>query len=311
MDLRYIHYITTIARLGSISLAANELFIAQPSLSQRLKRYEDELGHPIFTRTPKGLVLTREGEIFLETARQMERLERSMRQRLEDTSDDYLSGTVVFGLSASRALVLLPLVLPKLKELYPGIKIKVEEGRTKQLVSILKMGNIDLAFMIPPLSDNSVDCQVFTKEEILLAVPKAYGTRSLAHAREGSIPWITLEELSQYPFLLYDDSNRLCDFTRELFLKEGFSPRESQTFKDISVLIGLASAGMGILILPEMFTDRKYNLDYYSIGPKGCFRPLGLAYPPGFYRSRATCCFARLMIDILLEEQKKIRKEYR
>ena len=72
MDIRYIHYIRTIAKLGSISLAANELFISQPSLSQRLRQYEDDLGYPIFFRTQKGLVLTREGEIFLKTARQIE-----------------------------------------------------------------------------------------------------------------------------------------------------------------------------------------------------------------------------------------------
>ena len=305
MDIRYIHYIRTIAKLGSISLAANELFISQPSLSQRLRQYEDDLGYPIFFRTQKGLVLTREGEIFLKTARQIENLERSMRQQLADDSEHPV-GTVRFGLSASRAPVLLPLILSQLQQHYPGIEVQIEEGRTKQLESVLKMGTIDLAFLVPPLKDDSIECHIFSKEEIVLAVPKVYNTRSRSHPSQGSLPWINLKDLSEYPFLLYDSNNRLCDFTKQLFLKEQFLPVSHQTFKDIRVLIGLARAGMGILVLPEAYADPKYELDYYSIGPQGSFRSLGLGYPPGLYRSKATECFAQFFINLLNRKQSTI-----
>ena len=84
MDIKNIRYLFAIEELKSISAAAKRLYISQPTLSQFLKKYEDDLGYPIFIRTKQGLKLTREGTVFLDTAREILRLERDMRSRLAD-----------------------------------------------------------------------------------------------------------------------------------------------------------------------------------------------------------------------------------
>ena len=102
MDIKNIRYLFAIEELKSISAAAKRLYISQPTLSQFLKKYEDDLGYPIFIRTKQGLKLTREGTVFLDTAREILRLERDMRSRLADEAGT-VSGSVIFAVSAQRA----------------------------------------------------------------------------------------------------------------------------------------------------------------------------------------------------------------
>ena len=112
MDIKNIRYLFAIEELKSISAAAKRLYISQPTLSQFLKKYEDDLGYPIFIRTKQGLKLTREGAVFLDTAREILRLERDMRNRLADQAGA-VSGAVIFAVSAQRAPFLMPQVLPE------------------------------------------------------------------------------------------------------------------------------------------------------------------------------------------------------
>ena len=309
MELKYIHYLQAIAARKSISAAARVLYVSQPTLSQCLKKYEEELGYPIFSRTKQGLIPTREGQIFLDTATRMQSLERSMRNRLEDESQS-ISGTVVFGLSSNRAPFLLPLVLPEFHRRYPQIQVRIVEGRTRDLEHALEQGTIDLGFLIPPLRSPEISYEVFGQEELLLAVPRAYQLGELAHRKEGGLPWVALKDLADYPFLLYDTHNRLCDFIQELFLRESFSPGKSLTFHSIATISSLASAGMGVTVLPEMFAASHFQLDYYSIGPEGCCRQLSLGYPPHLYRSRPARLFARILAETLAKERESFRKQY-
>lgn len=148
MDVKNIHYLFAIEELGSISAAAKRMYISQPSLSQFLKKYEDDLGYPIFIRTKQGLKLTCEGAMFLDTARSILRLERDMRNRLADASGS-MSGSMIFAVSAQRAPFLLPRVLPEFYQKYPGVNVEIVEGRTKDLEDQLKKGTIDLGLIIP------------------------------------------------------------------------------------------------------------------------------------------------------------------
>lgn len=309
MDLKNISYLFTIDELKSISAASKRLFISQPSLSQFLKKYEDDLGYPIFMRTKQGLKLTYEGGIFLDTARSMLQLEQDMRRRLADQSSE-LTGTIAFALSVQRAPFLLPRVLPEFNRRYPQVVVKIVEGRTKVLENELQKGNIDLGILVPPLACQTLDCETLMEEEIVLAVPKTMPMDSRVHREPGRLPWIDFSQLSDYPFLLYDRNNRMCDFINELFDRCQFQPAKALIYRNLTVIARLASAGMGITFLPETYVDPSYELNYYSIGEKGCFRPIALGYPSSRYRSCAVAQFSRLLKESLLAEQAAFRKRY-
>lgn len=309
MDIKNINYLFAIEELKSISAASKRLYISQPTLSQFLKKYEDDLGSPIFIRTKQGLKLTGEGRIFLDTARNILELERDMRNRLADMTEN-LNGTIVFAVSAQRAPFLLPHVLPEFSRRYPQMKVNIVEKRTKDLEYELQKGSIDLGILIPPLTNHALDCEVFMDEEIVLAVPRDMPLTAQIHRQPGRLPWIDPKELADNTFLLYDINNRLYDFANELFSRCQFRPARSLTFQNLTLIARLASAGMGITFLPETFTDPSYQLDYYSIGGEGCSRPLALGYPFSHYRSVGVRQFSMLLKETLLAEQAAFRKRY-
>lgn len=309
MDIKNISYLFAIDELKSISAASKRLFISQPSLSQFLKKYEDDLGYPIFIRTKQGLKLTYEGEIFLDTARNMLQLEHDMRRRLADQSGQ-MSGTIVFALSVQRAPFLLPHVLPEFNRRFPDVTVKIVEGRTKILEHELQKGTIDLGILVPPLINQSLPCETLLEEELVLAIPKSMPVNSLAHRTPGRLPWMELAQLEDCKFLLYDINNRMCDFIDELFDRCQFRPARSMTFRNLTVIARLASAGMGITFLPETYIDPSYELNYYSVGEHGCFRPIALGYPSSRYRSCAVRQFSKLLKESLQAEQAAFRKRY-
>lgn len=310
MDLKYVSYIQAIARAGSVTAAARELYMTQPALSMSLKKYEEELGYPIFLRTSRGLTLTREGEIFLDTASRMLGLERAMFSRLSDDSGE-MEGHVIFGLSQNRAPWMLPQILPAYHGRYPKVRLELVEGRTKELVHKLERGEIDLGFLIPPLESREIACEQFMKEELLFAVPKAYGITTEGRVSASGLPWLTLEELADYPFLLYHEDNRVQDFVRELFQNSRLYPEQRMIVGGIASLARLASSGMGAAVLPEGFIEPQFELDYFSIGQEGYFRDLALGYPSDTYRSRPVQLFAEMVVEVMQENHRVLQKRYK
>ena len=110
MDLRELDYIVTVANEGSISRAAEKLFMAQSSLSQAVRPFEQDLGTPIFVRTARGVRPTSAGEAFIFHARQILQQYQEARSEASDI-ENLKGGTVIFGISTYRGTYLLPPVL--------------------------------------------------------------------------------------------------------------------------------------------------------------------------------------------------------
>lgn len=309
IDIKNIQYLFAIEELGSVSAAARRLFISQPTLSQFLKKYEDDLGCPIFIRTKQGLKLTAEGAVFLDTARNILSLEQDMKNRLADMSGS-MAGSVTFAVSAQRAPFLLPGFLPEFCRKYPDITVRIVEGRTKDLEHELKKGVLDLGILIPSPGTAVPSCQAVLEEEIVLAVPEGLCLCAEVHKVPGRLPWIDPRDLKDAPFLLYDSSNRLYDFAAELFFQYGFKPEKAMTFKNLTLIARLASAGMGVTFLPDGFIRPDYRLRYYSIGQEGRFRTLALGYPAERYRSHAVQAFSGFLTDALHAQQDAFHAAY-
>ena len=101
MELRELEYVTAIADAGSLSKAADRLYLAQSSLSQFLNRLESELGTKLFVRTSGGVRPTLSGEIYIRSARQILRQYRMMRAEVQDMERPS-EGRIDFGISSFR-----------------------------------------------------------------------------------------------------------------------------------------------------------------------------------------------------------------
>ncbi len=123
---KHFFYLQAIERAGSITEAANQVFISQPALSQVVKQVETELGAPIFDRSSSPLRLTQVGRVYLDTVRQLTAIQERMINHINDIKGE-VYGTIRLGISLQRGVQILPRVLPEFLRRYPHIHVGLEE----------------------------------------------------------------------------------------------------------------------------------------------------------------------------------------
>src|SRR5919206_4359130 len=170
MELRQLLYFERVAELGSFTRAAQSLHLVQPALSQQVAALEREVGLPLFHRQARGVRLTEAGERLLPYARrvlgEVGRAQQALGQMRE-----LRTGRVVFGLTPSATLSLLPEILERFRALYPAVEVQVVEEMTDALVEQLLDGRLDLAIVSFPVEDPRAETRPLFEEQLALVVP--------------------------------------------------------------------------------------------------------------------------------------------
>jgi DNA-binding transcriptional LysR family regulator len=142
------------ARLGSVQAAARHLFLAQPTVSLRLKSLQDELGVRVFERAGALLRLSADGEaLFAHAITITDELGR-MRERAAATGT--VHGTVKVGMPETFAVTCLPLVLKDLAARYPRLRLELSVANSWQLEEELREHRLDLAFLVHPADGTAI-----------------------------------------------------------------------------------------------------------------------------------------------------------
>lgn len=146
MTSRQIQYIITTYEEGSISKAAQKLFVSQPALSQSIQLVERELGAPIFDRRHSPLTLTYAGERYVAAAMAFQQLELNLQHEISDIQNEQC-GWFRVGISMLHGATLLPKILPQFMEKYPRVEMKIVEKGSNSLAPLLTQNLIDIAFL--------------------------------------------------------------------------------------------------------------------------------------------------------------------
>ena len=144
MNMKQALYFKTIAKYGTITAAAKQLYISQPSLSQTLRQIEDEAGTPLFDRSTSPFHLTYAGERYLRAVEAMLEIETQLKEEIESIRRDD-GGRLRLGISITRAMQVLPDVIPIFTKAYPNVTIELTEAASASLEGLLQKGQIDLA----------------------------------------------------------------------------------------------------------------------------------------------------------------------
>ena len=155
MNFRQLEYILAVKEAGHFRRAADLCYVSQATLSEMIKRLEDELEIQIFDRTRSPVVPTIEGEQVIKRAKSIIMGSNQLKQ-LKSTLRGRLSGTLIIGVIPTIAPLLLPLVIKPFVNKYPDIKLKIKEATTDQLISDLELEKIDAAILATPLVDNDL-----------------------------------------------------------------------------------------------------------------------------------------------------------
>ena len=142
MDIRVLKYFLAVAREQSYSVAAERLFLSQPTLSQQIKDLDEELGKTLFIRSNKGVTLTEEGMILRKRAEEIVELLDKTEQEVRH-SNDVVSGKVYIGAGETYAIKLIADTAQRLQETYPDISYSLYSGDGTDVLERLDKGLVD------------------------------------------------------------------------------------------------------------------------------------------------------------------------
>lgn len=245
MELRHLRYFVSIAELGSVSRAAEKLFIAQPALSSQIHQLEEEVGAALFVRLPRGVRLTQAGESFFVDAKAiLVRAEQASVRARERQSGE--RSTFRLGLVPISTHSVLPGLLKSVCDSGLSASIEAREMITSRQILALRNDEIDLGLARPGEDSAALETVAAIDDPYCLVVhpghPLAKGCGPLAlktAAREHFVGFTRFREADYY------------DRTTALCVEAGFTPdirHEASQFVNVLALVAL---GLGVAIVPK------------------------------------------------------------
>lgn len=250
MDLKEFSYLITLAENGSVSKAADQLFMAQSSLSQFLHQYESELGVKLFVRTSKGIRPTRNGAVFIGHLKKLMTDYQRAKNELWDC-ENLKGGRVTLGISSFRGRRILPIILKRFYEKYPDVQVDVVEENIMKLEDLLLDGQLDLAVVAMPSAKLKREITFLKKDEIFIVTNRNHSVMEIAHRREHTPSWwIDLKDAAKFKFILSDHTTMLGTISRIYSTRKSYNMRSSTaTLRQTCGLYGSGGIGPGLYLL--------------------------------------------------------------
>jgi DNA-binding transcriptional LysR family regulator len=243
VELRHLRYFIAVAEELHFGRAAIRLHLAQPPLSQQIRRLEDLLGYPLFTRTSRSVRLTPAGEAYLERAR---RLLLSAQRDLDEARAIARgeSGSLHFGFVGSAMLTSLPAALRAYREAFPRVELILSESFTSRVTQGLQEGSLDIGILRDGDPAEDIHIETLFTEPFVAVVPAQH---PLATRR-----WLSPVALRDEPFIFYPANAGSRAFEKPMSICEehGFRPRIVQTGTHWLTIMRLVGTGLGVSIAP-------------------------------------------------------------
>lgn len=206
------------------------------------------------------------------------------------------AGRVDFGISTFRGGYLLPPALCRFCQRYPNIQVEIREENSMALEQLLIEGQLDLALIALPPVKLKDQVELLLQDEILLVVSHDHPVNALSREcvlDTGEVRrYVDVEDTMAYDYILSDYDTILGSLSRAAFSQRGLLPKVRNGNLTAPFAAAMARAGLGIAFTYRSCREDYPHTQYYSIGPEGVFLDLGLAFPPGNYRSRAALALA-------------------
>ncbi|MGA3673830.1 LysR family transcriptional regulator [Lysinibacillus agricola] len=245
MDFRQLHYFKEIVKQGSISKAAEVLHIAQPPLSQLLKKLENDLGTTLIHRYRQKWELTETGEILYQYANQMLMQIQDVKQRIQEIEQG-IGGTVSIGVSSTCSNMLIDYV-STFRTQYPNVKMNIVTGNSEELLKRLEQREIDVALLLRLGNSKQYEMKILKKQPTAVIIPTSWATSF-------SSQHVTIEQIAQFPFIMLGAMEGLS-FNEDLFKAfdvHQIKPNIIIECKDIGMVVALVSRGLGLSVIPRM-----------------------------------------------------------
>ncbi|WP_088042655.1 LysR family transcriptional regulator [Bacillus sp. EAC] len=287
MELLQLKYFQTVAKLEHITKAAEELQIAQPSLSKTITRLENDLGVPLFDRQRRQIKLNNFGKAFLSRVdNALMELEEGRRE-LEDLAS-LKKGSITLASSISK---ILPDLMSAFLSEYPDVHFRQVIKPISTMKKQLDDGEIDLCISSIPFEDPDIEWTPLITEDIYLIVPSG-------HYLAGKES-IHLSELKHETFISLNAGYGFRELTDKFCLDVGFVPNISFEVDEPFAIVRLVNQGLGVAFMPALDWNRVSDelQERIRIIEPTCQLTIGLAWSKSRYLSLAAQNFQKFVVD--------------
>jgi len=231
-----------VMRLGSVSRAADALFVSQPTLTARLKNLEAELGEALFVRTGRGVKPTEAGLVFRPHA---ERALRSLREGQAVIAELQRgeAGVLVVGAAPAASTYVLPALLRRFTARAPEVQLVVRTGHSEEVLQMVLQDEVHVG-LVRSMHHPDVESVPVYEDALVLVVP------ALHRFADGG--GVGIEDMGSEPLILFDRTSSYHELTNALFRQAGVLPRSVMELDNIEAAKKMVEQGLGIALLPEV-----------------------------------------------------------
>jgi LysR family transcriptional activator of glutamate synthase operon len=249
MELRQLRYLLALAEERNFTRAAAREHIAQPALSQQIRRLEAELGLALVERTTRRTELTHAGELLLARGRHiLAELDAAENEMLALKGME--AGHLTIGAMHTMGPVDLSLVLAIFHERHPGVELTVREHSSEEMAEMLRVDELDLAFLsvTERIESRGLGLHQLLSEELVVLLPTDH---RLAGRRR-----LKMTELAGERFISFREGARLRELLVAAGREAGFEPLVKLESNESQRVRRLVARGLGVAILPRSDAER-------------------------------------------------------
>ena len=261
MELRHLRYFLAVAEALNFTKAAALLRVAQPALSRRVQDLEDEIGVDLLKRSPRGVVLTAEGKLFLDKTRHILKLADESVEQVRALARGE-EGELHMGYAPAPTVEILPPALAAFQKAFPRVRVLLHDFSEQELIDGLRNGRLELALMPRGAGPQSVGLEFETLRSYPICVAVA------PKHRFARLKTITLEMVAAEPMIGFNrkDYPEYYVGLDRIFEPLGIKPRVVVECDSSSSLITEIETGRGVAIASPVLR--------HASGKRLLYRPL-------------------------------------
>lgn len=264
------------AKYGSLSRAAEELFISQPASSQSVKRLEELLDTPLFNRLHHGMELSAQGgKVIFDDVEQAVKLLYGVEQKLAALKQN-ATGTIRIGASETIFQYILSKKIVRYNELFPQVKIELVSEVSPKIIALMKKNECDIGFLNLPVANDEdivIEKSIAFLNDIFIAGERFSELKN----RE-----LTVKDLQKYPLLLMEEHTVSREAVNYYGVSHGVNFKPAVEVNSWGFMKHLVMNGMGIGCIPREYTMNKISsgdLFELNVNPAMPVRSVGMALP--------------------------------
>lgn len=248
IDSRQLRAFAALARTGSFTLAAKELFLSQSAVSHSMKALETDVGCRLFDRVGKKVLLTQAGEALLHHTGKILQEMAAARVGLEQLGK-WGVGRLRIGASPTACQYILPAVLREFKESFPKCRIAIEPGDTLEAIESVRNNRIDLAVTLEPRNEDQFEFHPLFTDELTFLVGAMH-----QWAREGHV---VRSEIPKQSYVLYNKNSYTFRMVRDYFNQEDMVLNTVIELGSMEAIKELVKLGLGVGILAPWIAQKE------------------------------------------------------